>query len=130
MTEPVRVDREGAVAVVTVDNPPVNALADSVIEALDAAAATLEGDEGVRAVVLTGAGEKAFLAGADLDEFAERLSQGEGIDAHVAATRRALGRWESLPQPVVAATHLPSTVFHFTVGAASPSGMDGSPMHW
>jgi enoyl-CoA hydratase/carnithine racemase len=103
VTELVRVDREGAVAVVTVDNPPVNALADSVIEALDAAAAALAGDEAVRAVVLTGAGEKAFLAGADLDEFAERLSLGEGIDAHVAATRRALRRWESLPQPVVAA---------------------------
>jgi enoyl-CoA hydratase/carnithine racemase len=74
-----------------------------VIEALDAAAAALAEDVDIRAVIVTGAGDKAFLAGADLDEFAERLSKGEGIEAHVAATRRALGRWESLPQPVVAA---------------------------
>jgi enoyl-CoA hydratase/carnithine racemase len=103
VSEAVRVDREGAVAVVTVDNPPVNALADHVIEALDAAAVELAGDADVRAVVLTGTGEKAFLAGADLEEFAARLATGEGIDEHAAATRRALGRWEALPQPVVAA---------------------------
>ena len=103
MTGPLHVHREGAVAVVTVDNPPVNALADRVIEALDEAAVGLAADEGVRAVVLTGAGEKAFLAGADLDEFAERLAHGGGIEAHAAATRRVLGRWEALPQPVVAA---------------------------
>ena len=103
MSGAVRVDREGAVAVVTVDNPPVNALADHVIEALDAAAVELAGDGDVRAVVLTGTGEKAFLAGADLEEFAARLESGEGIEEHAAATRRALGRWETLPQPVVAA---------------------------
>jgi enoyl-CoA hydratase/carnithine racemase len=103
VSDPVRVDREGAVAVVTVDNPPVNALADHVIDELDAAAVALAGDRVVRAVVLTGTGEKAFLAGADLEEFAARLASGEGIEEHAAATRRALGRWESLPQPVVAA---------------------------
>jgi enoyl-CoA hydratase/carnithine racemase len=103
VSEAVRVAREGAVAVVTVDNPPVNALADHVIEALDAAAVELAGDGDVRAVVLTGTGEKAFLAGADLEEFAARLESGDGIEEHASATRRALGRWETLPQPVVAA---------------------------
>lgn len=103
MTDRVRVEREGAVALVTVDNPPVNALADAVIHALEEVATALAADSDVRAVVLTGAGEKAFLAGADLDEFADLLSSGEGIHAHAAATRRTLGFWEALPQPVVAA---------------------------
>jgi enoyl-CoA hydratase/carnithine racemase len=103
VSDRVRIERDGAVAVVTVDNPPVNALADEVVDALEAAGTSLADDAGVRAVVLTGAGEKAFLAGADLDEFAERLATGGGIDEHTAATRRALGRWETLPQPVVAA---------------------------
>jgi enoyl-CoA hydratase/carnithine racemase len=103
MKERVRLEREGAVALVTVENPPVNALADEVIDALEAVAIELAADAEVRAVVLTGAGEKAFLAGADLDEFAELLASGEGIEAHTAATGRTLGLWETLPQPVVAA---------------------------
>lgn len=103
MNEPVNINHDGAVAIVTVDNPPVNALADHVIEALAATAVALAGDGEIRAVVVTGAGDRAFLAGADLDEFAELLATGEGIEAHTEATRRTLGLWESLPQPVVAA---------------------------
>lgn len=103
MSYQVRVERDGAVALVTVDNPPVNALSDRVIHALEATARALAADGEVRAVVLTGAGEKAFLAGADLDEFAKRLETGEGIEAHTEATRRCLELWETLPQPVVAA---------------------------
>ena len=94
----VRVELDGAVAVVTVENPPVNALADAVLEELEAAAARLEAETGVRAVVLTGSGDKAFLAGADLREFERMLETGEGIEAHTALTRRALSRWERLPQ--------------------------------
>ena len=57
----------------------------------------------MRAVVLTGAGDKAFMAGADLAEF-QRLLDGEGsIEDHVDTSRRALGLLEAIPQPVVAA---------------------------
>jgi enoyl-CoA hydratase/carnithine racemase len=103
VSEVVRVERDGAVAVVTVDNPPVNAIGDPTLEGLEAAGEELRADASVRAVVLTGAGDKAFLAGADLEEFGRMLETGEGIDRHTAATRRVLGLWESLPQPVVAA---------------------------
>jgi enoyl-CoA hydratase/carnithine racemase len=99
----VRVERSDGVAVVTVDNPPVNALPDAVLEALGQTAAELAGDRSVRAVVLTGAGDKTFMAGADLAEF-QRLLDGHGsIEEHVALTRRTLERLEALPQPVVAA---------------------------
>jgi enoyl-CoA hydratase/carnithine racemase len=103
MSAVVRVEVDGAIAVVTVDNPPVNAIGDPVLDGLEEAAAHLAADADVRAVVLTGAGEKAFMAGADLREFERMLAGGQGIDEHTAATRRILGLWERMPQPVVAA---------------------------
>ena len=99
----VRIERDGAVAVVTVDNPPVNALGNAVLAELADAAEQLGADNGVRAVVLTGGGQKAFMAGADLDEF-RRLLDGDGsIEEHVGYSSRALTALESLPQPLVAA---------------------------
>jgi len=103
VSDAVRVEASGGVAVVTVDNPPVNALADAVLEALRDAAAALAADRRVRAVVVTGGGDRAFMAGADLAEF-QRLLAGDGsIDEHVAGSRRALDQLAALPQPVVAA---------------------------
>jgi enoyl-CoA hydratase len=103
MTDLVRVSTEDGVAVVLVDNPPVNAMSDATIDALAAAGERIAADETIRAVVLGGAGEKAFLAGADLDEFGSALGDRDWIDDHTARVRRTLDRWESLPQPVVAA---------------------------
>jgi enoyl-CoA hydratase/carnithine racemase len=61
---------------VTIDNPPVNALDDETLEGLLRAARELEDREDVRAVVLSGAGDRAFAAGADL----RTLSAGLGPD--------------------------------------------------
>jgi len=93
------------VALVTVDNPPVNALSNTVLDALAAVAEQLAADDGVRTVVLTGAGDKAFLAGADLDEFGRALQARDQawIEDHTARSSRALAAWDALPQPVVAA---------------------------
>ena len=103
MSEPVIVLIDGPVAVVTVTNPPVNAIDDAVLEGLGAAAAELAANRSVRAVVLTGAGDKAFMAGADLNAFKEMLAGASSIEHHTALTRRVFGAWESLPQPTVAA---------------------------
>ena len=62
------IDREGRVAVVTVDNPPVNALSQALRQALWDAAETLDADPDVDAVVLICAG-RTFIAGADVTEF-------------------------------------------------------------
>jgi enoyl-CoA hydratase/carnithine racemase len=99
----VRTETTGAVAVVTVDYPPVNALSDDVLEGLRDGALRFASDENVRAIVLTGAGDKSFLAGADLQEFRAALGQEEWIRRHTGLTRETLTRWESLPQPVVGA---------------------------
>lgn len=93
----------GRVATVAVANPPVNALADPVLEALGEAAASLAADPGVRAVVLTGAGERSFVAGADLHQLAAALGDAEAMEAHVALTRRVFTSWEELAVPLVAA---------------------------
>lgn len=60
--------REGAIAVVTVDNPPVNALSQALRQTLIEAVAALDADATVRAVVLLCAG-RTFIAGADVSEF-------------------------------------------------------------
>jgi enoyl-CoA hydratase/carnithine racemase len=98
-----RVDVDGAVAVVTVDNPPVNALTNATVDALAECAERLRTDGGVRAVVLTGSGDRAFVAGADLDEFSEALSDAGWIEDHTLRTRRMLAALETLPMPVIAA---------------------------
>lgn len=103
MQTPVNVAIEGGVATVTVSNPPVNALADPVLEALFDAAEQLRDEARVRAVVLTGAGERTFVAGADLGAFVHALGSAERMQAHVQLSARTFAAWASLPAPVVAA---------------------------
>jgi enoyl-CoA hydratase len=93
--------RDG-VAVVTVNRPEkLNALSDRTMEELDAAFAALGADAAVRGVILTGSGEKAFVAGADIAELATQ-SPVEGRERSVRG-QRVLDRIESLGKPVVAA---------------------------
>jgi enoyl-CoA hydratase len=99
----VSLEVRAGVAIVTVSNPPVNAITDAVLGELEETAAALAVDDSVRAVVVTGAGEKAFMAGADLAEFVELLDHPEEIEHHTALTARVFGAWAELRQPVIAA---------------------------
>ena len=73
MLETILVEREGRVAILTVNRPDkLNALNEQVRSDLLAALDSIERDDAVGAVVLTGAGEKSFIAGADIGEFAGR----------------------------------------------------------
>ena len=87
--------REGA-GVITIDNPPVNALRAGMAEDIHACLAAAEDDPAIRAVVLIGAG-RTFIAGADIRAF-EKPESLLGI-------LPLLGRLESCPKPVVAAIH-------------------------
>jgi enoyl-CoA hydratase len=96
------VECDGAVALVTVNRPAkLNALNALTIAELGHAMAALGADAAVRAVVLTGAGEKAFVAGADIDELAAQ-TPAQGKD-HAAAGQRVFAAIENLGKPVVAA---------------------------
>ncbi len=94
--------REGHLAIVTVNRPQkLNALDGKTIAELDACIAELSADAAVGAIVLTGAGEKAFVAGADISVLAK---QGvlDGRDNALAGQRLTL-RIEESPKPVLAA---------------------------
>jgi enoyl-CoA hydratase len=96
------VEREGAVAVVTISRPKVrNALNGQTMRELRQAMEELQQDPSVRAIVLTGAGERAFVAGADINELAV-LSPIEGKE-HARSGQSVLDFIENLGKPVVAA---------------------------
>ena len=96
------VDRDGAVAVVTINRPKVlNALNTQTISELTRALHELQQDAAVRAIVLTGAGEKSFVAGADINELAV-LSPAQGKE-HGRAGQTLFAFIETLGKPVIAA---------------------------
>lgn len=98
------VEREGAVAVVTLNRPTVlNALDSATLTELHDAVTALGADDGVRAIVLTGAGEKSFVAGADINELA-RLSAADA-KAHAARGQRVFDLIETVGKPVIAAVN-------------------------
>src|SRR2546422_5174279 len=66
----VEVSREGMIAVVTLNRPPVNAFSLAQAGRLAKVLLDLNGQPDLRAIVLTGSGEKAFCAGGDIEEFA------------------------------------------------------------
>jgi enoyl-CoA hydratase len=103
MTDFIRTERDGAVAIVTIDNPPMNALSSALVAALEAEVDRLDRDRETRAIVLCGAGERAFVAGADIKEF-PALREGGGQGTGAAAGLHALGhRMDAAGTPFVAA---------------------------
>src|ERR1044072_6999856 len=101
MSDLVRYEIQNEVAVVTVDNPPVNALSPGVPEGIDAAIARAGEDPAARAVVLIGAGT-TFIAGADIRYFETVRTREISLDrSHNIHAR--LVRIESCPKPLVAA---------------------------
>jgi enoyl-CoA hydratase len=98
------VDTRDHITFVTINRPDkLNALDDRTVEELDAAFAAIGADPQARGVVLTGAGEKAFVAGADIAE----LSTQSPVDGRERSLRgqRTLDRIERLGKPVVAAVN-------------------------
>ncbi|HZK75533.1 MAG TPA: enoyl-CoA hydratase-related protein [Candidatus Kapabacteria bacterium] len=79
--KPLTLVRSGPVAEVVINRPEkLNALNAQVLEDLRAAVAELREDEDIHAVILTGAGEKAFAAGADIGELAALTNAEHGVD--------------------------------------------------
>ena len=107
MAEFILTEQDGTVAVVTIDHPPVNALSAPLLEELEAEIERLDADDSVRAIVLRGAGERAFVAGADISEFPSlRAAAEESHEGGSARGIQKLGhRMDAAHTPFVAAIH-------------------------
>jgi len=99
----VKVSRDKGIALVTIDRPPVNALSFQTAGEVEEAFTELAQDQALRAVIVTGAGDRAFVAGADIKEF-PGLTREVGIEM----SRRGhavLDRVARFPRPVIAAVN-------------------------
>ncbi len=103
MSDPVRYELRDGVAVITIDNPPVNALGPAVWEGIDEAVARASADPNAGAIVLIGAGT-TFIAGADIKVF-DLLKTREDSFARSEKTHALLKRLEDATKPLVAAIH-------------------------
>lgn len=95
---------DSTIKTIWLDNPPVNAVSTRMINALHAALDEIETDRTIRCVVLAGAGERAFCAGADLREEKDQRDLEAGR-AFRDLGRRTLIRIETFTKPVIAAIH-------------------------
>jgi enoyl-CoA hydratase len=100
--ETVKVEHVGGASRVTLDRPPVNAVTVQLLEELLHALDALEARNETRCIVLSGAGKKAFCAGADL---ADTRGQAHGNKNFRSLGRAALDRIETHPKPVIGALH-------------------------
>lgn len=98
----VLLEKEGNIAVVTINRPKaLNALNSETLKELDLVIANLEEDDSIYAVILTGAGEKAFVAGADITEMKD-LNAIQGRKFSILGNK-VFRRLENLEKPVIAA---------------------------
>jgi enoyl-CoA hydratase len=96
------VDRDGPVATITINRPKVlNALNSQTLDELRHAVLDVQRDAAIRVVIVTGAGEKAFVAGADINELAVQTPT-SGRE-HALAGQHVLDLIENLGKPVIAA---------------------------
>lgn len=100
----VRCEIEGDIAVVIVDNQPaLNALNGPTLTQLDETFTDLAGNKNVRGVIITGGGEKSFVAGADISEFLK--VKGDEAIAFMSRGQRIFDKIEAFDRPVIAAVN-------------------------
>lgn len=102
MSDNLLLEKDGAVAIVTFNNPKaLNALTVDTFENLEKMLAELETDASVRVIIVTGAGEKAFVAGGDISHLG--TLDGEGARDFALLAQRVISKIENLAKPVIAA---------------------------
>src|SRR6266436_3810283 len=97
--ETMNVSREESFAVITLNRPPANAISETLIKELSAALSELEPDPAVKCLIITGAGDKIFCAGADLGS----AFAGPDVGSFLRFGNSVLRRIERFPKPVIAA---------------------------
>jgi enoyl-CoA hydratase len=91
--------REDSIAVVTLNRPPANAISEPLIRELNLALNELQTDDAVRAVVLTGTGDRIFCGGADLGS----AFSGGDVEAFIRFGNSVMRKMERFPKPIIAA---------------------------
>jgi enoyl-CoA hydratase len=91
--------REESFAIITLNRPPANAISEPLMRELNAALNAVESDDTVRAVIITGAGDRIFCAGADLGS----AFSGGDVDTFIRFGNAVVRRIERFPKPVIAA---------------------------
>ena len=103
MTDQLLVETAGPVGWITFNNPAKhNALSVAMWRALPQALDRLEGDAAVRVIVLKGAGERAFVSGADISEFASLRASEEAVAAYDELAEGATARLRGADRPTIA----------------------------
>jgi len=101
---PVDFERQGPVGILTLNRPEaLNALSLEMLDQLDGVLDAVERDTEIRVIIITGAGEKAFSAGADI----EAMREATALEARAFAQRghEVTNRVESFPRPIIAAVN-------------------------
>jgi len=107
MNEPrLRVERDGPIGLMILDNPARrNAISGGMWRAIPLAMAGFEADTAIRCVILRGAGDVAFAAGADISEFEQHRSSAQNVAEYDAAIEAAHRSIENCAKPVIALIH-------------------------
>ncbi|GAA1576769.1 enoyl-CoA hydratase [Dactylosporangium maewongense] len=100
---PIRCTRAGRIAVVTLDNPPVNAITVDIARTLGAIAASVASDPDIGALIITAAGGRMFSAGSDIVEFSTMLGPGQAVERKLRPQMRAFSALHDLNKPTIAA---------------------------
>jgi enoyl-CoA hydratase/carnithine racemase len=96
------------VAVIMLDHPPVNAFNTPTLNELEAALDQALADPEVKALIITGAGKYAFVAGADLNEVKQLSAEPEAAAQFIKRGQEVFNRIEASSKPVIAAVHAPA----------------------
>lgn len=103
MAELVHIEKLAGVAIVTIDNPPMNVLSKQVTRELGEVFTAIAEDSEVIAAILTGAGSRAFMAGADIKEFPQSLGlEKEQLKKNNLESHDVLNFIERIPKPTIA----------------------------
>ncbi|AZB44933.1 enoyl-CoA hydratase [Bacillus sp. FJAT-42376] len=93
--------RQGAVTILTIDHPPLNVMSQAVLRELDSLLDELRDDTETVCVVITGAGDRAFMAGADIKEFPSLIGK-KGIKSQFMESHAVLNKLDDFPKPTIA----------------------------
>jgi enoyl-CoA hydratase/carnithine racemase len=97
--ETLLVTREESFAIITLNRPPANAISEALVRELNDAVSGFADDDSVRAIIVTGAGDRIFCAGADLGS----AFSGGNVDVFIRFGNSVLRKIERFPKPVIAA---------------------------